>query len=162
MSKKKPAKNYIILSIIYLGVIVLVFYFSKWYQTFREYQKQIPVIRGVLQEVDTLEVEHYLQEEPNAILYLCTAVEDKCRNFENDFRYIVKKKGLDSVIVYVNLSDEDDVEKYVSSFGSKYGSSLRGDSYPMLLEFEDGVIQDQAVDLTEATASAFLERKTTR
>ena len=93
--KKKPTKNYIIISIIYLAVFVFLFYFVKWYDTLDDYRRQIPVLRDVLQEVDTLEVDHYLQEVPNAVLYLCTASEDKCRSFESDFRYLIKEKELD-------------------------------------------------------------------
>lgn len=159
MRKKKATKNYVILGIIYLAIILLVAYLAKWYQTYQEYEKQTPVIQGVLQEISTNEVEHYLMEEPNTMLYLCTASADTCRDFEKDFKYTVKKKGLETTITYLNLSQEENPVSYVDNFVNKYGKPDVGTSYPMLLQFQDGKIYKYATNLTKESAEAFLKAR---
>ncbi len=159
MNKKKPMKNYVILGLIYCIVILLVFYFVRWYQAYQSYQNEIPVIRGVLQELGTDEIDHYLQEEPNALLYLCTAEEEKCRTFESQFRYDIKKKGFASTMVYVNLSQEENSQAYLQSFLEKYGTYVEGDSYPILVQFEDGKIKDYQANLTVSLGEKFLNQR---
>ena len=47
-SNKKIVKNYFILALIFLAVILLVWYICKWYTVCNDYKKEIPVIRGTL------------------------------------------------------------------------------------------------------------------
>lgn len=155
--KKAQMKNYVILGCIYLIAIFLVFYLVRWYKAYQEYQLQVPVIRDVLQELLPDEVEHYLLEEPDATLYLCAAAESSCRDFEKDFRYYVKQKGLESTLVYVNLTEIEDKENYLLEFGKKYGKTIEDKEYPILLQFEDGIIKEQAGDLTLEKAKEFLK-----
>ncbi len=160
LKTKKPKKNYIILGAIYIGIILLVLYFSKWYQTYQEYKKATPVIEGVLQEIKPTEVEHYIQEAPNALLYLCTAEEDVCRNFEREFKGYVKKHSLEDKITYLNLSQEEDANRYVDDFIEKYQeTSFEIGSYPLLLQFEDGKIDKACFSLTIEKVEDFLKEE---
>lgn len=157
--KKKSAKNYVILACIYLAVIFLVLYFVKWYQTYQEYQMKVPIMRDVLQELLPEEVDHYVLENPDTLLYICSATDATCRNFEKDFRYYVKQKGLESNIIYVNLMDVENQESYLSDLGKKYGKEIDTKGYPMFLQFEEGNIEEVESELTMEKAKLFLTNR---
>ena len=80
---KKIVKNYFILALIFLAVVLLVWYICKWYTVCNDYKKEIPVIRGTLNyEITESDFEHYILENPSSVVYMCTASEEKCRDFE--------------------------------------------------------------------------------
>ena len=85
-TKTQTKKNYLILGVIYVVVIILVLYLASWYTTYKNYQQEIPVLKDTLLEVKTDELGHYLQENPDAILYLCTASDSECREFETSIK----------------------------------------------------------------------------
>ena len=71
--QKKGIKNYFILIAIFLVVIFITLYFCNWYNVYNEYAMETPVIRGTLFELIPDEIDHYVQENPTTILYLCTS-----------------------------------------------------------------------------------------
>ena len=130
-SNKKIVKNYFILALIFLAVILLVWYICKWYTVCNDYKKEIPVIRGTLNyEITESDFEHYILENPSSVVYMCTASEEKCRDFERDFKKIVVAKNLQDSIIYLNLSNTD-IDSFVKDFNNKY---------PLLVEFTDGKV----------------------
>ena len=50
-SKKKQKKNYVVLVVIYAVVIVLVLYLASWYNTYKNYQNEIPVLKDAVSEI---------------------------------------------------------------------------------------------------------------
>ena len=91
-SKKRQKKNYAILIVIYIAVIAIVLYLASWYSTYKNYQKEIPVLQNVVSEINSDELEHYLTENPNQILYLCVASDSECREFEESIKSALEKK----------------------------------------------------------------------
>lgn len=160
---RKGIKNYIILAFIFLAVILLVWYIGRWYQVYSDYQKETPVIREVLShEITALDLDYYMMENPNSIIYMCTASSDRCRDFEKDLKKLIKKENLQNSIIYLNLSEED-LEHFVTNFNNtyKYKVKLKG-NYPALVEFTDGKITGLVEDsekshLTITKVEQFLE-----
>ena len=71
---------------------------------------------------------------------MCTASNMTCRNFEKDFKKIVKSKDLQEAIIYLNLSNLDQ-EKFVQDFNKKYPHRIKlKNAYPALVVFEEGEI----------------------
>ncbi len=136
---KKLIKNYFILIIIFLLVVLLVWYICKWYTVYTEYEKETPVIRDTLSyEITVDEIDHFILENPDSTIYMCTAAEDKCRLFEKDFKKLIKKNNLQDKIIYLNLSNAD-VKTFVDDFNNKYNYKIKlTDNYPLLVEFIDG------------------------
>ena len=90
--KKIPLKNYIIIALIFLVTIGLTIYLCKCYGVYNESKKEIPVIRGTLSEITSDDFEHYILENQSTKVYMCTASNQTCRNFEKDFIKLIKKK----------------------------------------------------------------------
>lgn len=138
--KKIPIKNYIILAIIMLVGIGVIIYLCNWYDVYEDYQKQTPMVRGTLSEINGEEIEHYILENPTTVIYLCKASDDKCRYFEKDFIKLIKQKNLQDSITYVNLSDVDQ-NSFVDNFNSLYSYKVKLTSeYPAIVVFEEGRI----------------------
>ena len=138
--KKGGLKNYLILAALFAVGIAITLYLCELYKVYDEYQKQTPVIRDSLSEITAEDLDHYIQENPTTVIYMCTASNMTCRNFEKDFKKIIKSKDLQETIIYLNLSDLDQ-EKFVEDFNKKYPHRIElTSSYPALVVFEDGKI----------------------
>lgn len=138
---KKTLKNYFILALVFLAVVLLVWYICRWYTVYAEYERETPVIRGTLNyEITVNDFDHYIMENPSSVVYMCTANEEKCRNFEKDFKRLIVQKDLQDSIIYLNLSDSD-ISKFVDDFNNKYKYKIKlTNNYPLLVEFTDGKV----------------------
>ena len=137
-----PLKNYIILLAIFIGTFLLTYYLYRWYKVYADYQNNIPVIRDSLTEITKEEMEHYIEENTSATIYVCTADNQNCRSFEKNFKKLVDKKALKEYIIYVNITDQD-IDKFVSDFNDKYQYKIKlTKDVPAFITFEDGEVTD--------------------
>ena len=136
-SKKKQKKNYVVLVVIYVVVIVLVLYLASWYNTYKTYQNEIPVLKDAVSEISPSEFEHYLTENPSPVLYLCTASDSDCRDFEETIKSPLEKNNYES-LVYINLEDVEDKETYIK--GLLEGTDFTIGRTPCLIKFTDGKV----------------------
>lgn len=142
IEKKIPKKNYIILLILFLLTFLLTYYIYRWYVVYSNYQNNIPVIKDSLVELTEEEMEHYISDNPTTTIYICTASDINCRNFEKSFKRFVDQKVLKEYIAYVNLSNNDE-NGFIDRFNSRYHYRKSALSkYPALVYFEDGQISD--------------------
>ena len=139
-SKKKQKKNYIILTFIYAVVIVLVLYLASWYNTYVEYREEIPVLQNIISEINPDEVDHYLMENPSPILYICSASDSDCREFEKSIKSYLQENAYQD-LTYVNLEDINDKTAYITELLDKYnGSNFVINRIPCLIKFTDGKV----------------------
>ena len=155
-------KRYLILAFIFILCMGLVIYLCKWYKVYDDYQKEIPVIRDTLSEITDVDLEHYILDNPTTVIYMCTASDEVCRDFEKDFKKLVIKKEYTDKIVYLNLSGLDQ-EKFVEDFNNKYNFKIKLTvDYPAIVMFEDGKItsllqENDKRDFTISTVKDYLE-----
>ena len=139
-STKKRIHNYIILAVVFLLCMGLIIYLCKCYKVYDEYQKETPVIRGALQEIVNDDLEHYVLDNPSALIYVCTSKDDICRDFEKDFKKFVIQQELNDDIVYLNTTGLDQNE-FVDEFNKKYNYKRElTTNYPAFVLFENGKI----------------------
>ena len=103
--KQKNILNYFVYSLIVVLTLMLVIYLRAWYRIHKAYQLTIPVIGNHLNEIKYEELENYIAENPDFVLYMCTSHETKCRDFEKAFRQTIKKYNLKDQIIYLNLNE---------------------------------------------------------
>ena len=142
LKKKIPMKNYIILMLLFIITFLLTFYLYRWYVVYSTYQDNIPVIKDSLTELTEEEMEHYIDENPISTVYICTANDSSCRNFEKNFKKIIEKNSLKEYIIYVRLTD-DNKDEFINRFNSNHPykkSALT--KYPAIILFEDGEVSD--------------------
>lgn len=138
--KKNYLKNYILLFILFGSCIFLTIYFCKLYNVYEEYEREIPVIRDSLSEITPVDLEHFVIDTPETIIYMCTANDDACRNFENDLKKFVQRNNLSDNIIYLNLTGVNN-EEFINGFNQKYNYKIKlNGHYPAFVAFEDGKV----------------------
>lgn len=138
--QKKKVKNYIILVFVVLLFVGLVLYLCKWYKVYDEYQKDIPVIRDSLQEIVNEDLEHYILDNPSSLIYICTANDENCRDFEKKFKKLIEKDELADEIIYLNVTGIDQ-NNFVNSFNEKYTKKKKlTTNYPAIVVFDEGKV----------------------
>ncbi len=159
--KKGTLKNYLILAVVFLVTMALTLYFCKCYYVYHDSIKEIPVIRGTLSEISREELDHYILENPNCNIYMCTASNLKCRSFEESFIKLIKKKNLQEDIVYLNLSDVNQ-DEFIKTFNEKYPYKIKlTTNYPAIVMFEENrvsnLLQENDKELTIIKTKQFIE-----
>ncbi len=138
--KKNYLKNYIILIIVFGLCVGFTLYLCEWYKVYNEYLKETPVIRGSVSEIGYEDLDHYVVDVPNVVIYLCTSNSDSCRSFEKNFKKYIKKNELGEEIVYLNLTGVDQ-EKFIEEFNNKYNYKIKlNGNFPAFVSFRDGKV----------------------
>ena len=140
VDNKKIVKNYLILLLIFAGVIGVTIYLCRMYNIYQDSKRQIPVIGDTLVSIKSEELEHYVMETPTTMIYMCTASDSNCREYEKSLKKLVKKNKLQESIIYLNLSVEEK-DNFTKNFNEKYKSRYKLNSnYPAMVLFEDGKV----------------------
>lgn len=134
MKKEKeiPFKNYIILAVILIFTILLVVYLFNWQSIYQKNKLQEPILDKYLMVINYNELDDYLVENKEAIVYVSVLNDEKIRMFENKFKNLIIKNDLNNKILYLNLTNES-VE-----INKKYLSNLSG--VPTLIIFDEGKV----------------------
>ena len=138
---KSKFHNYIAVVVLFLVCIGVVLYLCKIYKVNEEEKLKTPVIDGYLSEIYQGDLEHYILDNPTAVMYMCTANGDTCRAFERDFKKLLKKNNYNNQIIYLNLTDlnQDD---FVNHFNEQYRYKIKlTTDYPAFVLFEDGNVR---------------------
>lgn len=118
--KNIPFKNYIILAITLIFSIIIIIYFYMWYSEFEINKISTPILDDYLSVINYNELDDFLIENKNVILYISTLENKETRYFENKFRDIINNYSLNSDIVYMDLTNEKHNQKLYDSIVKKY------------------------------------------
>lgn len=160
---KKSKKNYVTLAIIYVLVIGTVLYIASWYNTYQNYKTTIPVLRNTVSEINTAELDHFVLENPDGVVYMCVASDTTCRNFDTHLKKELLKNGLQDSVTYIDLQDAINKESYITTVFANYGMSSNINNTPLFLAFEDGKIvsylgEGKTTKLTVEDAIKFIKK----
>ena len=89
--EKKKVYNYIITIILFIACCGLTLYVCELYKVNEEAQKKIPVIQGLISEIYSDDLEHYVMDNQTTVVYMCAANNEDCRTFEREFKKLLKK-----------------------------------------------------------------------
>lgn len=143
--KEIPKKNYIILLGLSIGTIILLVYISSLYKSYQLNKDKDYEIQTVLSTITIDDLDNYIQENPNVIIYISKSDNELIDIFEIDFKKYIKEKELSSEIVYLNtsniaISDRDKIAAYFNDEFKRLPLDLLDNSN--LLLFKDGKIVD--------------------
>ena len=96
MKKEKEIsfKNYIILAVILIFTILLVVYLFNWQSIYQKNKLQEPILDKYLMVINYNELDDYLVENKEAIVYVSVLNDEKIRMFENKFKNLIIKNDL--------------------------------------------------------------------
>ena len=161
LKDKKRIRNYIICVVLFITCFGLVLYLRELYKVNEAEQKKIPVIQGYISEIYNDDLEHYVTENPDGVIYMCIANDENCRVFEREFKKLLKKDEYNDNLVYLNLMDVDQ-DKFLEEFNSKFIYKVKlSKEYPAFVLFEDGkvkaILQEKDKKLDIVKVKHFLE-----
>jgi len=102
--KGKLIRNYFIVGFIVLFTIGIAIYFYVWYRTYEVEKLNTPIMSNYLQVIHYNEVDNYLTENGEAILYVSKLNDVEIRNFEKKFKRIITKYSLNNIL-YLDVSN---------------------------------------------------------
>ncbi len=116
--KKVPLKNYVILGIVLIFSVIIVFIINNWLSSMNEHEKEKSIVAEIIHEIKTDDIDDYMLENPDFIIYM--ASRDNCTNisFEKKFKKFLIDNDLEKGTVFINLDDID--TKIYSQFIQKY------------------------------------------
>lgn len=141
-NKEIPTKNYVIVIVIFIISFILIILGANWYKNYREYQLTIPVISGYINEIGEQELDNYLFENHDTLLYIGTSEDNNCRSLEKELKDFIKKHNLRDQIIYINLNNVENKDSFISNFNDKYATKEKIDNYPTFIIIQNGKILD--------------------
>lgn len=84
--RKIPTKNYIILGMVILVTLFILYYFYMWVDVYKESKINIPIMDKYMTVINYNELDNYVVENPNTIVYVSVLEDDKIREFEKQFK----------------------------------------------------------------------------
>ena len=145
MQKKSiPLKNYIIVVVIVLLVVLGSLYACSWYKTIKEYNLNKSVITDTVNKIELETLESYIVDNSNFIMYLSDSSDESIKSFEKKFKRYIKNNSLNSEILYLDIKDYDNelVVETLLNYKSENLKNLKNIPFPNLLIFENGKIED--------------------
>lgn len=141
MKKEKniPLKNYIILAVVLIVSIILVIYFYMWYNAYEESKLNTMIMDKYLQVINYNELNNYLVENKDAVIYSSVLEDQKIRDFEKRFKNIIIKNSLNNDILYLDLTEELKDKNITKDIKETYNINNQDiANTPSIMIFKDG------------------------
>lgn len=137
--KNISIKNYILLAIILIITIILVTYFYMWYGTYKENKLTTPIMDKYMQVINYNELNNYLVENKNAVIYSSVLGNKEIRNFESKLEKLITDSSLKGIILYLNLTSEIKDRKINKELKEKYSLNDKDiTDTPSFMIFKEG------------------------
>ena len=138
-----PLKNYIILGLVVLLTLGLVYYFYLWYITYEESKLNETIMDRYLEVINYNELNDYIVENRNAMIYTSVLEDNNIRKFEIKFKNIVVKNALKDKILYMDMTYIfKDKIKYTELRNSYQINNYNITNVPCILVFKDAKLVD--------------------
>ena len=138
-----PLKNYIILGLVVLLTLGLVYYFYLWYITYEESKLNETIMDRYLEVINYNELNDYIVENRNAMIYTSVLEDNNIRKFEIKFKNIVVKNALKDKVLYMDMTDIfKDKIKYTELRNSYQINNYNITNVPCILVFKDAKLVD--------------------
>lgn len=139
--KKIPLSNYIKALCLILFTIILTIFLVNSYNSRKEYENSMNVTMSFLRNVDSSNIEEYLIENHDVIMYISNSNDENLKEYEETLKKLIIKKELEKNIIYFDTKTLDD--EYLREFLQNYAvENLKSVNIiePNLFIFKDGKI----------------------
>ena len=83
--RKIPKKNYILLVLLLIMTVFSVFYIANWYTASKNFQLEDSIMKNFLGEIKESEIENYILENPETVIYVSIGNDEKTKLSHNLF-----------------------------------------------------------------------------
>lgn len=120
---------FIIIIVVSIAFVVYLYFGYRAYETGNVYSDYLSVI-------NFNEVDNYLVENKDAIMYVSISGDNEIRMFEKKFKKYIVNNSLSDNILYLDITNELKDQELRGEIQNKYGSSV-----PYIIIFNDGKIK---------------------
>ena len=145
MDKEKriiPFKNYIILFVVIVVSLLLVRYFYMWFDAYNDTKLNMPILDKYMEVINYNELDNYLIENPNTIIYVSVLENLEIRDFEKKLKDVFKNGGIERDVLYLDITDDIKNEKTKKEMKKKYSiNSTSILDVPAILVIDNGELK---------------------
>ena len=134
-----PKKNYLILGIILVVSFMLVYYMYMWSISYNETKLNIPIMDKYMEVINYNELDSYLIENNNAIIYVSVLDNMEIRNFEKELKSLLRKREINKDILYLDITNDITV---MDKIINEYADGVINYDIPMILVIENGSLKN--------------------
>lgn len=140
--RKVKGKNYVILGAIILVTLLILYYFYMWVDVYKESKINIPIMDKYMEVINYNELDNYIIENPNAVIYVSVLEDEKIRTFEKEFKNKYKSNSVNDGLLYMNITDLiNDKSSHNDMVDSYSLNSLNITNVPCVLTFNNGELK---------------------
>lgn len=140
--RKIPTKNYIILGVVIFITLLILYYFYMWVDVYKESKINIPIMDRYMSVINYNELDNYVVENPDTIVYVSVLEDEKIRDFEKKFKNKYRDNEILNEVLYMNITDDIKDKNMKNEMISKYSvNSLNITKVPCVLVFEDSMLR---------------------
>lgn len=137
--RKIPVKNYIILGVVIVITMLILYYFYCWVDVYKESKINISILDKYMSVINYNELDNYLVENPDTIVYVSVLEDEDIRIFEKKFKNKYKNNEIDNEVLYMNITDDLKDKNIRDEIDSKYYlNNYKMSDVPCVLVFENG------------------------
>ena len=137
-----PKKNYFILGVVLLLTVLAVYYFYMWNKAYNESKINEPVLDKYMTVINYYELEDYLIENPDTIIYTSILEDKDIRSFENRFKNYIRNDKLDHDVLYMDITSEIKSNNKKTDMMKKYSVEYANIlDIPNVMVFENGKLK---------------------
>jgi hypothetical protein len=130
--RKIPFKNYLYLGLIVIFSLMVIYYGYLWYYSYKTSLLQISALDGSLNVINFNELDDYIMENKDALVYVSVLGDEDINDFELKFVNTISEYSLRDVMLYMDVSDYDK-----STIDSKFNSD---GNYPYIVVYTNGKV----------------------
>ena len=137
-----PLKNYVILGIIIVVTLLLLHYFYMWFDAYNETKLNRPILDKYMEVINYNELDNYLIENPNTIIYVSVLEDSEIRNFEKKLKELFKNGEIQSDILYLDITEDIKNTKIKNEIRNKYSiNSVSILDVPAIMVVDNGEVK---------------------
>lgn len=101
--RKVPIKNYIFLIVLTILTFFLLYYSVSYYQKRKAYESSRNTRMGFLSEVKEIELQTYILENHDTLIYISDSTDEQYRVFEKQLKTLIIGEDLTKELVYMDM-----------------------------------------------------------
>lgn len=160
MKREIPKKNYFVVCVIFILTVTIVLYVATLYKNTKINDKK-SIISTYLFNVNVEELDNYLLENPDVVIYWANSEDFENEKFEKKIKKFIVKKDLQKQFVFLDVKNinDDEIQKIEESHLSEKIKNVSLDIHPLILIIKDGKI-NEAIKLNDQNMDIdYLEEK---
>lgn len=142
--KKIPIRNYFIVLVVSILVIIVSLYLRTFYLTYKNNKINTSVFQDQkIKQINTKDADFALKETGDVLLYVSYTGNDEIYNNEKKMYSVLEKKELLDDFIYWNVVDYGDKKDYILTLKEKFPTIKdQITNAPLLIYIKDGEAQE--------------------